>query len=374
MHRCLGFGTTAPLCSSPVRVKQAIVVKSATVKNSPRYHSLKFDPWAGGPSETLTWSVPRKYLTIVRESRPQDSTKVQGKKDRDARLADKGAAGPATVPLGQPAEEEAESPVASTPMLTPSISAADMMPAPEGNGVMQSEARELAGAQVSQGATEPPVELQVSAGKDDRAANGDLSTTTEAAPLKDLSTEEPVVAPAVTILSRTTVPPAAPITMPMESRGGSKGNEDADAEASSSARTREFSNSDESSVRRSRTRGKSSKLRASPSKKAGSAANIEISSPRCAQEGETDQENADKSDGAAISEPRAVAEDSVGDAVIGSPMSSRPAYPVGTVVVVRRVDTDPGRSLKFARGETVEAGFHELLGREVRHIGDEGSG
>lgn len=41
-------------------------------------------------------------------------------------------------------------------------------------------------------------------------------------------------------------------------------------------------------------------------------------------------------------------------------------YSVGTTVMVRTVDTDPGRSLKFARGETVEAGFHQLLGREVR--------
>lgn len=43
-------------------------------------------------------------------------------------------------------------------------------------------------------------------------------------------------------------------------------------------------------------------------------------------------------------------------------------YPVGTIVVVRTVDIDPGRSLKFARGEVREAGFHELLGREVREL------
>lgn len=43
-------------------------------------------------------------------------------------------------------------------------------------------------------------------------------------------------------------------------------------------------------------------------------------------------------------------------------------YPVGTIVVVRTVDIDPGRSLKFARGEVREAGFHELLGREVRDL------
>lgn len=43
-------------------------------------------------------------------------------------------------------------------------------------------------------------------------------------------------------------------------------------------------------------------------------------------------------------------------------------YPVGTIVVVRSVDMDPGRSLKFARSEQRPAGFHELLGREVRLI------
>lgn len=39
--------------------------------------------------------------------------------------------------------------------------------------------------------------------------------------------------------------------------------------------------------------------------------------------------------------------------------------PAGTVVVVRSVETDPGRTLKFARDETYEAGFQEVLGREV---------
>lgn len=43
-------------------------------------------------------------------------------------------------------------------------------------------------------------------------------------------------------------------------------------------------------------------------------------------------------------------------------------YPIGTIVVVRTVDMDPGRSLKFARSEQRPAGFHELLGREVRWI------
>lgn len=45
--------------------------------------------------------------------------------------------------------------------------------------------------------------------------------------------------------------------------------------------------------------------------------------------------------------------------------SSMEVYPAGTVVVVRSVETDPGRTLKFARGETYEAAFQEIVGREV---------
>lgn len=45
--------------------------------------------------------------------------------------------------------------------------------------------------------------------------------------------------------------------------------------------------------------------------------------------------------------------------------SSVQVYPAGTVVVVRSVETDPGRTLKFARSETYEAAFQELLGRQV---------
>lgn len=62
-------------------------------------------------------------------------------------------------------------------------------------------------------------------------------------------------------------------------------------------------------------------------------------------------------------------EDGEGDVggvgVLSPPASSMVVYPAGTTVVVRSVETDPGRTLKFARGETNEAAFEEVLGREV---------
>lgn len=48
-----------------------------------------------------------------------------------------------------------------------------------------------------------------------------------------------------------------------------------------------------------------------------------------------------------------------------SPASSVEVYPAGTTVVVPSVEADPGRTLKFARGETKCATFEEVLGREV---------
>ena len=54
-----------------------------------------------------------------------------------------------------------------------------------------------------------------------------------------------------------------------------------------------------------------------------------------------------------------------GRAVLSPPPESVLVYPTGTVVVVKSVQRKPGRTLKFARGETYEATFEELLGREV---------
>lgn len=62
-----------------------------------------------------------------------------------------------------------------------------------------------------------------------------------------------------------------------------------------------------------------------------------------------------------------------GVGVHSPPASSMVVYPAGTTVVVRSVETDPGRTLKFARGETNEAAFQEVLGREVSWVVD-GSG
>ena len=52
-------------------------------------------------------------------------------------------------------------------------------------------------------------------------------------------------------------------------------------------------------------------------------------------------------------------------ALMSQPPSALAAYPPGTVVVVHSLDVDPGRTLKFARDETYEAMFKELVGREV---------
>lgn len=54
-----------------------------------------------------------------------------------------------------------------------------------------------------------------------------------------------------------------------------------------------------------------------------------------------------------------------GVGALSPPASSMKAYPAGTTVVVRSVETDPGRTLKFARGETNQAKFEAVLGREV---------
>lgn len=54
------------------------------------------------------------------------------------------------------------------------------------------------------------------------------------------------------------------------------------------------------------------------------------------------------------------------DVEVLSPLpSTMEVYPAGTTVVVRSVETDPGRTLKFARGETYEAAIQEIIGREV---------
>ncbi|CAM9149606.1 unnamed protein product, partial [Laminaria digitata] len=53
-----------------------------------------------------------------------------------------------------------------------------------------------------------------------------------------------------------------------------------------------------------------------------------------------------------------------GRAVLAPPPESLLVYPTGTAVVVRSVQRKPGRTLKFARGESYEASFEELLGRE----------
>lgn len=69
---------------------------------------------------------------------------------------------------------------------------------------------------------------------------------------------------------------------------------------------------------------------------------------------------------ATATEPRKEREETGGDgALLWPPVDKVQVYPAGTVVVVRSVETDPGRTLKFARGETYEAAFQELLGREV---------
>lgn len=54
-----------------------------------------------------------------------------------------------------------------------------------------------------------------------------------------------------------------------------------------------------------------------------------------------------------------------GRAVLSPPPESVLVYPTGTAVVVRSVQRKPGRTLKFARGESYEATFEELLGRKV---------
>ena len=54
-----------------------------------------------------------------------------------------------------------------------------------------------------------------------------------------------------------------------------------------------------------------------------------------------------------------------GRAVLSPPPESVLVYPTGTAVVVRSVQRKPGRTLKFARGESHEATFEELLGRKV---------
>lgn len=57
--------------------------------------------------------------------------------------------------------------------------------------------------------------------------------------------------------------------------------------------------------------------------------------------------------------------DGIRSAVMPQLPSSTAPYPPGTIVVVRSLDVDPGRTLKFARDETYEAPFKELVGREV---------
>jgi len=65
-------------------------------------------------------------------------------------------------------------------------------------------------------------------------------------------------------------------------------------------------------------------------------------------------------------EGEGVARGETGGAEALSPLaSSKEVYPVGTVVVVRSIEADPGRTLKFAKGEKFKANFQAVLGREV---------
>lgn len=68
--------------------------------------------------------------------------------------------------------------------------------------------------------------------------------------------------------------------------------------------------------------------------------------------------------GGATSDARAEA-DGFRSAMMSQLPGSTAPYPPGTIVAVRSLDVDPGRTLKFARDETYEAAFKELVGREV---------
>lgn len=49
---------------STFRLRQAIVTKTANQVSGTRHHVIQFEPWAGGPSSTISENVPRKSLAL----------------------------------------------------------------------------------------------------------------------------------------------------------------------------------------------------------------------------------------------------------------------------------------------------------------------
>ena len=208
------------------RHKQAIVTRSASYLPGPKFHTLTFEPWAGGPSGTVAWTIPRYCLAPC------------------------------------PADGHNNS-------------------AGDGAGASDAES-------VSASASYPV----------------------------GMSTASPAAIPA---------------------KGPSSG-------ASSGVRKGGVNESRRKDQSQSRAGGKAAGAKASGEVQAGS--------------------------GAAASSPLALR-----PTLTPTPLPSAGAvYPVGTVVVVPGLAMDPGRTLKFARGETNEAAFQELIGREVGKKGFTGRG
>lgn len=303
------------------------MIKSATVYMSPRYHLLEFERWPGGPNTKVTWNVPRKYLTIL--DAPQSQRDVgKDKDDADAKDAETivgdGRGGAGLLDRGNEPVGAISRPVmlgtSSEPLVT--------LP---GGTLMRQAGQESGGGRDSTGTTAAP----------------GISGSMVAEQLKERDGKGGQV----------------PVPSQLEYH----------ADPSSSARTREVSSSEESSTRPSRTRRRGSKGSTGvPDDGSGEGGGRIVTGSKISAVMHSDNDQAGTGgDGLFSGGFHPVIDGSVGDAAFG-PMVASPAssakliYPVGTVVVVRSVDTDPGRSLKFARGETVEAGFHELLGREVR--------
>lgn len=85
---------------------QAIVTRTGTYLNGPKYHAIRFEPWPGGPSGIVTWTVPRRCLAPYQED-AVDSSNGTGESVINATDADVASA----------------SALASTPVETPAISA-----------------------------------------------------------------------------------------------------------------------------------------------------------------------------------------------------------------------------------------------------------
>lgn len=351
-------------------------MKSATVYLSPRYHALKFDPWPGGPSETLTWNVPRKYLTILRGSQHQGSVESSGSHSGGKDTGSGRGAGVAQAQIEASGSGPAQDAVASAVASPTAAMASDDEDAPAKRTLPEKEAREAVPgrgqATSAQGLVSVAQARQIARGGGDESGvkGATVVTTATKAPVYQMAREseagERASAPAATVPAMTRPEQDA---APTGKEGDGDENEDGDVEVSSSARTREVSSSEESGVQHSRARRKSGKVKGSASGDVADGGASEDKTPAGVQEEKANREAGDRCEGVVGGEPRDQAEASAGEGPQASAATpSRPVYPVGTVVMVRDMDTDPGRSLKFARGETVEVTFRELLGREVSRV------